>query len=487
MRPLNILNKNSNQKLKILFKEKLNNKFQFISILKDKKKNSGNLINSNSINKNNYNFNKRNNITINNSINHIVNNITINNNSINQTKNYSIKHNNSLSKPKESTSTIQNYQSYVDKKKYNLGIYLKKPTDLSRNAHNSFTNNINKSFYYLSLNQKIKKNPSFQKKTHNLKNKAMNYKLKLFLKIPNNNNLNLQNISNNICSRSKTNNNSIYNFTNGSMNENVKKSKNNSKYSTTNHSTNFTKQSFYKKKRSFQKKDNKNKKITINANPSNYNINYNKQNISKNISKNNSNINDKLYNNYILNNMLQKKTKSKNISINLKKFITRGNSKTISNNINNPNNNYSNTNSNIQISRYVNNFLNKSKYLNKNIKELNSKNRIYNSNYDLDEIEKKNSYINTNECEQEEQIKYVKEDSKSKAKEKDTSLEETLKFSKCSSKVEEEGELGLDEVKDIIIYYNLNNVKNKNYIFQKNDYINFVEKRKNKYLNFFLK
>jgi hypothetical protein len=49
MRPLNILNKNSNQKLKILFKEKLNNKFQFISILKDKKKNSGNLINSNSI------------------------------------------------------------------------------------------------------------------------------------------------------------------------------------------------------------------------------------------------------------------------------------------------------------------------------------------------------------------------------------------------------------------------------------------------------
>jgi hypothetical protein len=182
--------------------------------------------------------------------------------------------------------------------------------------------------------------------------------------------------------------------------------------------------------------------------------------------------------------MLQKKTKSKNISINLKKFITRGNSKTISNN---PNNNYSNTNSNIQISRYVNNFLNKSKYLNKNIKELNSKNRIYNSNYDLDEIEKKNSYINTNECEQEEQIKYVKEDSKSKAKEKDSSLEETLKFSKCSSKVEEEGELGLDEVKDIIIYYNLNNVKNKNYLFQKNDYINFLEKRKNKYLNFFLK
>ena len=275
MRPLNILKKNSNKKLKILFKEKLSNKYQFISILKGKQKNSVNLFNSNSINKNNFNFNKRNNITINNSINHIVNNITINNNSINQTKNYRIKHNNSLSKPKE--STIQNYQSYVDKKKYNAGIYLKKPSNLSRNAHNSFTSNINKSFYYLSLNQKIKNNPSFQKNTNNLKNKSMNYKLKLFLKIPNNKNLNLQNISNNICNRSKTNNNSIYNFTNGSNNENVKKSKNNSKYSSTNHSTNFTKHSFYKKKSSFQKRENKNKKITINANPSNYNISFNKQ------------------------------------------------------------------------------------------------------------------------------------------------------------------------------------------------------------------
>ena len=485
MKSLNLLHKNSNPRIKILFKDKANsnnNKFQFISILKGKKKNSTNLFNSNLINKNNYNFNKRNNITINNSINHIVNNITINNNSINHTKNnYQTKHNNSLSKPKE--SIIQNYKSYMDKKKYNVDICLKKPLNISRNAHNSFTNNINKSFYYLSLNHKIKKNPSFNNNKNNFKNKAINYKLKLFLKIPNNNNLNLQNISNNICSKSKTNNNSIYNFTNNSINENIKKTKNNSKNSTTNHSTNFTKKSFYKKKFSLQKKEKKNNKISINANPSN------KNNNKQNISKNNSNNNNKLYGDYILNKMFLKKTKNKNISINLKKYITRGNSNNISNNINNFNNNHSNTNSNIQISQYVNNFLNKTKQLNKNIKEENSKNRIYNSNYDIDEIEKINLYTNTNECDPEEKNEYVNEAEKIKTKElkKDTSLEDTIKFSKCSSKVEEEGELGLDEVKDIIIYYNLNGVKNKDYLFQKNDYIDFEQKRKKKYLNFFLK
>ena len=77
---------------------------------------------------------------------------------------------------------------------------------------------------------------------------------------------------------------------------------------------------------------------------------------------------------------------------------------------------------------------------------------------------------------------------KEKAKNKDSSLDETIKFSKCSSKVEEEGELALDEVKDIIIYYNLNTgLRNKNYLFKKNDYNNFIENGKYKYLHFFIK
>ena len=79
----------------------------------------------------------------------------------------------------------------------------------------------------------------------------------------------------------------------------------------------------------------------------------------------------------------------------------------------------------------------------------------------------------------------IKEESN---KNKESSLDETIKFSKCSSKVEEEGELGLDEVKDIIVYYNLNNeIRSKNYLFKKNDYHDFIEKGKYKYLSYFRK
>ena len=480
MKTLNLIHKSSNPRLKILLKEK-SNKFNFISIIKAKKKNSIKLYNVNSKNKSHNNVNKKSNITINNSINHIVNNITINNNSINHSKNYYTKNNNSLSKPKE--TNLQNFQSYMDKKNLKIDISIKKPSMLlSRNAHNSFSNNSNKSSFYLSLKHKLKKNPSFQNKRNNLKNKALNYKMKLFLKIPNNNNLNLQNLSNNICNRSKTNNISIYNNTNNSINENAKNIKHNSRLSTTNHSTNFTKKSLYKKKSNVQQKEIMNNKINIFAYANNQNFNK-----FSNLNKNNSNIknNNILYGDYILNKILQNKAKNKNknISINLKKFKTRGNSQSMSNNINNLNNNHSNTNSNIQISRYVNNFmLNKNKQKFKNVKDESSKNRIHSSNYDIDDIEKNNVYTNTNEFVQDEKIEKRKE-----KENKDSSLDETIKFSKCSSKVEEEGELGLDEVKDIIVYYNLNNIRNTNFIFKKNDYNEFLQNRKFKYLNFFLK
>lgn len=73
--------------------------------------------------------------------------------------------------------------------------------------------------------------------------------------------------------------------------------------------------------------------------------------------------------------------------------------------------------------------------------------------------------------------------------EKNSSFSETIKFSECSSKTEQEGELGLDEVKDIIIYYDFtNDIMNKKfYLFKKNDYSDFSKNRKKKYLDFFLK
>ena len=57
-----------------------------------------------------------------------------------------------------------------------------------------------------------------------------------------------------------------------------------------------------------------------------------------------------------------------------------------------------------------------------------------------------------------------------KLESKNSSLDNTIKFSKSSSKIEDEGELGLDEVKHIIIYYKLNGETQKNYLFTKKDY-----------------
>ena len=488
MKQINLFHKYSNPRIKILIKEKSNNKFQFISVLNGKKKNSFSLYNSNSINKNNFNFNKKNNITINNSINHIINNITINNNSLNGSKNNcQLKHNNSLSKQKE-----KYFNSYMDKKSYKDDISFKRPLNISRNGHNSFINNSNQSLYYLSLKNKIKKNPSFQ---NNKKNKLMNYKLKLSLKIPNNNNLNLQNINNNICSKNKTNSNLLYNFTNNSINENVKRHRSNNSKGSANQSTNLNKYSFYKKK-SFNKKENKN---IIKKNFNNNSI-Y-KSNVANNNNNKlhlNRNNNNKLYDDYIMNKIFLKKNKTKNISINLKKFVNSGNhNNSLSNNLNY---NHSNTNSNVQINKYVNNFLDKSKQISLNKIDEHFKNKIYISNYDIDEAEN-NKFINAGEIKEEnkeENIEEKKEEKKiiinqEKIKEqstqnKESSLDETIKFSKCSSKVEEEGELGLDEVKDIIVYYNLNNeMRSKNYMFKKNDYHDFIEKGKYKYLSFFRK
>lgn len=50
----------------------------------------------------------------------------------------------------------------------------------------------------------------------------------------------------------------------------------------------------------------------------------------------------------------------------------------------------------------------------------------------------------------------------------------------------DEGMLSIDEVKDIIISYNMENIVDEKYLFFNNDYKNFIEKNKNNLLGFFV-
>jgi hypothetical protein len=81
-------------------------------------------------------------------------------------------------------------------------------------------------------------------------------------------------------------------------------------------------------------------------------------------------------------------------------------------------------------------------------------------------------------------INITKEDDINKI---NSSLDNTIKFSKLTSEDDNEGELELDEVQDIIVYYNFNEIGSKNYLFKKKDYNDFIEKKVCKYLHFFVK
>ena len=69
----------------------------------------------------------------------------------------------------------------------------------------------------------------------------------------------------------------------------------------------------------------------------------------------------------------------------------------------------------------------------------------------------------------------------------DSSLNKTIGFSNNTTKIEEEGMLEMNDVKDIIIYYNLSKELNKDYLFEKFDYNFFIEKKMNNYFRFFIK
>ena len=86
--------------------------------------------------------------------------------------------------------------------------------------------------------------------------------------------------------------------------------------------------------------------------------------------------------------------------------------------------------------------------------------------------------------------KYIKLDeniSEIKNKICDSSLNKTIGFSNNTTKIEEEGMLEMNDVKDIIIYYNLSKELNKDYLFEKFDYNFFIKKKMNIYFMFFIK
>ena len=86
--------------------------------------------------------------------------------------------------------------------------------------------------------------------------------------------------------------------------------------------------------------------------------------------------------------------------------------------------------------------------------------------------------------------KYIKLDeniSEIKNKICDSSLNKTIGFSNNTTKIEEEGMLEMNDVKDIIIYYNLSKELNKDYLFEKFDYNFFIKKKMNNYFRFFIK
>ena len=246
--------------------------------------------------------------------------------------------------------------------------------------------------------------------------------------------------NNSIFNSNESNSIISYNYTN----ENIKNHKDNSK-NLDNKNSNLNKKIFSKKK-SFNKKGN----------------------ISKNNIKNR--FNNKIFFEYILNKVYQKK--NKNILINIKKDLKHRNRNYIRNNFKK---NIS-INCKEPINKSVNNNINKQL----NITTKNIKNSIIYSNYDLDRKDNNNKFLNIN-------LKNVNKSKEDDINKKKSCLDNTINFSKLTSEDDNEGELELDEVQDIIVYYNLNEIGSKNYLFKKKDYKDFIEKRVCKYLNFFMK
>lgn len=444
-----------NQKLQFLMKEKekLRKKLKSGSLNNKGKKNiQKNKNNSRKIMNKNFNTEIRNNIIINNSINNVLNNITINTNQSSEKYSNNITGNNSKHKLRDKL-----FHPFSNKKDIRMSfISLIQKKNMSRNVslNHTINNSSNHSYNFMSLNSKKFKPKSFYNKIN--KNETM--KLEKINSINKKFNLVVN----------KTLMNSSNNY---SINENMKKQMIIPFYS--NKIDNSMRNTFFGiGNNKLLKKEIENKirnvfdhkgKIKKSINIINMNLNKKKL-IKQNISQNKS---DKNNNNIFKKNNFLKTENNENLNNNMndiKKFKQNFIIKRFKLNINN---NYINKNeSKLRIKKKKNN---NNLISDKNNQKLNDKDKISINDKEINKSKtkkiKKDKIINSN-----------------------SSLDNTLQFSKYSSKAgrESEGELSLDEVKDIIIYFKLNKESKKDYLFKKEDYIEFLQKRKKKYFKFFV-
>ena len=422
-------------------------------------------------------FRKKNNITINNNINNIINNIMINTSDkraiFKTTNNSQSKLKEELNRPLKNKSDIRmNFLS------------LKKKKTISRNKANNQNNfTSNNCLNVLSFNNRIWKQTSFIQK-RNKKGQR-----------------NFQKINNSINNKFNltTNSKSLFNNSiNVSINESSKKYKI-IPFNTHNNFDNSLRNKLFgisKNKLIKREMENKIKKVFLGRNL---------------IKKNNNPSLIKLNNRYNTKKTTSKED-SKNKSKNINKFISKNTNKTTIYKKNNSKiDKINKNNQNISKKNFQDNISLNNKKINANYNKINEYMKKKFNNLNINIINKKifnkyhgknnyNNYINlninhnitSNINENKNKIEDIeKNDSKlnkikeGKIKSNISSLDNTIKFSQSTTKVEDEGELGLDEVKDIIIYYNLNEETQKYYLFMKNDYIDFLQKEKNKYLNFF--
>ena len=478
MKPKKLFSRLSNKNFELLISDKFIKKIHNESYNTHNKSKQIKILNKNSLNKRKDLILKKNNITINNSINNIINNITINTNHASDRKHRFLMSNNSKSKGKEEENHILDNKKNIRK---NFISFIK-DNGISRNKffRNINYNISNNSFNHLSFNNKILNNPSF--------NKNKTKKESIMPKKINKRNKNYNFITNK----------SLYtNSINTSINEGFKKNVNISL--NLNKFTRSLRLKFFDVEKDNLKKKEMEKKIQNIFNG----INKNKKIIPSiiNISKGNIKIvNAKKNNKSQLNNNIINHT-----------FLIKNKSKTTNNFIDNKKNlNKKITSYNAQKNNFniIKNFQRNNNY-NRNINHLTNENKtflkiIFKDNRNITKTITTNTATNNDNLDnniknsiprikKNEQIINLKQsinniiNKRDKKRETNSSLNNTIKFSQYTSKIEDEGELGLDEVQDIIIYYRMNNELLKDYLFKNNDYFHFIQKGRKKYYNFFMK
>ncbi len=151
----------------------------------------------------------------------------------------------------------------------------------------------------------------------------------------------------------------------------------------------------------------------------------------------------------------------------------------INNKVNNKNNIITNKN-NINILKKEKN--NKSK---ESTNKPQTKNNSKEEEEELFEEEKINQYLNKLKALEEQDISNIEFDEKEKQNENNKN-NININNNDDNEESENSGVLAYDEVRDIIVYYDMEDIeKNKGYLFSDNDYNNFINFKKESYLKFF--